>query len=244
LSDIPKISGGGDAKMKAILVLSATVLFVIAPFLTPGFAGFASDQLTYPVGNPAIQPAGYAFAIWGIIYAWLLVSAGFGLVKRDTDPDWDAGRWPLFISLAIGASWIAVALSAPISATVLIIVMLITALWALFKAPAADIWYLAVPLGLYAGWLSAASFVALATVLIGSISWLDAATGSWIGLIAALIFASAVQSRLRTPSYGIAFLWALLGIIVENASGNVLFAGVTAGGMVAFGAQWLRQLRG
>ena len=230
--------------MKAILVLSATVLFVIAPFLTPGFAGFAPDQLTYPVGNPAIQPAGYAFAIWGIIYAWLLVSAGFGLVKRDTDPDWDAGRWPLFISLAIGASWIAVALSAPISATVLIIVMLITALWALFKAPAADIWYLAVPLGLYAGWLSAASFVALTTVLIGSISWLDAATGSWIGLIAALIFASAVQSRLRTPSYGIAFLWALLGIIVENASGNVLFAGVTAGGMVAFGAQWLRQLRG
>jgi hypothetical protein len=99
-------------------------------------------------------------------------------------------------------------------------------------------------LGLYAGWLSAASFVALTTVLIGSISWLDAATGSWIGLIAALIFASAVQSRLRTPSYGIAFLWALLGIIVENASGNVLFAGVTAGGMVAFGAQWLRQLRG
>jgi hypothetical protein len=25
-----------------------------------------------------------------VIYLWLLASAGFGLFKRDIDPDWDA----------------------------------------------------------------------------------------------------------------------------------------------------------
>jgi hypothetical protein len=66
-----------------------------------------------PVDDPPIQPAGWAFAIWGVIYLWLVASAGYGLFKRDVDPGWDATRWPLFVSLGIGASWIAVAMIAP-----------------------------------------------------------------------------------------------------------------------------------
>jgi hypothetical protein len=93
----------------------ATIAFVVTPFIADPFTGFDPALFPVPVDDPPIQPAGWAFAIWGVIYLWLLVSAGFGLFKRDTDPDWDRLRWPLFVSVGIGASWISVALIAPVS---------------------------------------------------------------------------------------------------------------------------------
>ena len=37
-------------------------------------------------------PAGYAFAIWGVIYAWLVVSAVYGVIWRREAKDWEAMR--------------------------------------------------------------------------------------------------------------------------------------------------------
>jgi hypothetical protein len=108
------------------------------------------------VDDPPIQPAGWAFAIWGVIYLWLLASAGYGLIKRDTDPGWDAPRWPLFVSLAIGRVLDPVALVAPVLSTILIWVMLRARFSRCARHRCATGPWLALPLGLYAGWLTAA----------------------------------------------------------------------------------------
>ena len=65
----------------AYLVVAATLAFVASSFVTP-FAGFAPDAFPVPQDSPPSQPAGYAFAIWGIIYLWLIVSAFFGAAWR------------------------------------------------------------------------------------------------------------------------------------------------------------------
>src|SRR6056297_2182122 len=119
------------ARLKAVLVAVASIAFVVTPFLADPFTGFDPALFPDPVDDPPLQPAGWAFSIWGVIYLWLLASAGYGLFKRDVDPGWDRLRWPLFVSIAIGASWISVALIAPVMATVLIWVMLGGALIAL-----------------------------------------------------------------------------------------------------------------
>jgi len=228
------------AKLKAVLVLVAAIAFVISPFLAQPFTGFDTAQLPTPVDDPPIQPAGYAFSIWGVIYLWLLGLAGYGLIRRDTAPDWDAGRWGLFVSLAIGASWIAVALSAPVMATVLIWVMLAGAIWALLRAPARDLWWNALPLGLYAGWLTAASCVALGTVAMGYGLGSPVAV-SWVLLLVALGLSVALSLRLRLPSYPIAVAWALVGVVVTN---GVSVFGIAAGlGAAALLGLALRQIR-
>lgn len=234
--DDPKDS----AKLKAVLVLVAAIAFVLSPFLAQPFTGFDPAQMPVPVERPPIQPAGYAFSIWGVIYLWLLASAGFGLIRRDTAPDWDAGRWALFASLAIGASWIAVALTAPIMATVLIWLMLAGAVWALLRAPARDRGWNAQPLGLYAGWLTAASCVALGTVAIGHGLGSEMAI-SWIMLLFALLLAVALTRALRVASYPIAVAWALIGVVVANGASAF---GIAAGlGALALLALALRQAR-
>jgi hypothetical protein len=220
------------AKLKAVLVLVATVAFVMSPLFTDPFTGFDPDRMPVRVDDPPIQPAGYAFSIWGVIYLWLLASAGYGLLRRDTDAGWDATRWPLFVSLAIGASWIPVALVAPAASTVLIWVMLAGALWALRAAPDRDRPWLAMPIGLYAGWLTAASCVALATVAAGY-GFGPSGLLSWAGLALALALAVAVAMRDVPATYPLAVAWALAGIVVANVAVAWVFAAVAAVGALA-----------
>ncbi len=181
-----------------------------------------------------MQPAGYAFAIWGMIYLWLLVGLGYGIWKRREDAQWHAMRLALIPSLAVGAIWLAVAVASPVWASVLIWIMLITALMALFRSPVEDPWFAALPIGLYAGWLSAASCVSLGLLAAGY-GYLDATTAALAAIILALVIASAVQTRLgRAPSYGIAVIWGLVAVVVQNfAQPNMTVAALATGGAIA-----------
>ncbi|MEM7490315.1 MAG: hypothetical protein AAF390_14435 [Pseudomonadota bacterium] len=216
--------------IRAVLVLLATLAFAISPAFTPGFGGFEPSQFPVPQDDPPVQPAGYAFSIWGIIYLWLLASAAFGLWKRRQDPAWDATRVPLLVSLAVGAIWLSVAVASPIWATVLIWVMLFGALGALLRTPADDPWLLRAPIGLYAGWLTAASAVSLGLLApgwgvppFGAEGWAIAALS--VGLAIGIAILRARASLL----YGVAIVWALVAVTVRNGFDLVgLFAAAAA----------------
>ena len=217
----------------AILVLFLAVAFAVSPVFVPNFGGFEPDQFPVPQVDPAVQPAGYAFAIWGPIYLWLIAGMGYGLWRRREDESWHAMRLALIPSLAVGSIWLAVAVASPVWAAVLIWIMLIAALVALYQSPATDSWFAALPVGLYAGWLTAASCVSIGLLAAGY-GVVDGATAALAALLLALVIASAVQSSLRrAPSYGIGVIWALVGVVVQNAGSNVTVAALAAGGALA-----------
>ena len=203
-------------RMKAIFVVTATLAFLLSPLSTSGFNGFTANQFPIPQVDPPVQPEGYAFSIWGVIYLWLMAGALFGLLKRDRAPGWTAMRWPLILSLIVGAAWIPVANIDPVSATVMIWLMLGAGLLALFRAGAQDHWWLSAPIGLYTGWLTAASGVALGLLLAGY-GFLSEQLAAILMISLSLVIALAVQiARKDTPEYGIAVIWAVVGIIVAN----------------------------
>lgn len=217
----------------AILAFLFAGLFALSPAFVPNFGGFAPDQFPVPQIDPPVQPKGYAFAIWGLIYLWLLVGLGYGLWKRRDDGQWHAMRLALIPSLAVGSIWLAVAVASPVWASVLIWIMLVSALVALFRSPVHDTWFAALPLGLYAGWLSAASCVSLGLLAAGY-GYLDASTAALAAIFLALVIASAVQSQLRrAPSYGLAVIWALVAVVVQNMGSNATVAALAAGGAMA-----------
>lgn len=203
----------------SLLVLLASLAFALSPLLSSGFNGFAPDQFPVPQIDPPVQPAGYAFAIWGLIYLWLIAGAVFGIRDRATDPDWEPMRPALTVSLLIGAGWIPVAQLSPLWATVLIWAMLATAVMALLRAGKADHAWLRAPIGLYAGWLTAASSVALGLMLAGH-GILSAQMAAYAGITLALLLALGVQAmRPDTPAYPAAVIWALVGVGVSNLDG-------------------------
>lgn len=203
-------------RMTSLLTLLAALAFALSPLLTSGFNGFAPDQFPVPQDNPPVQPEGYAFAIWGIIYLWLIAGALFGIWDRATDPDWEPMRPVLIVSLVIGASWIPVAQLSPVWATVQIWAMLGTAVYALRLAGVADHIWLRAPIALYAGWLTAASCVALGLLLAGY-GYVSAQVAAYIGIGLALALGLAVQAMRRdAPAYPFAVIWALVGVFVSN----------------------------
>jgi hypothetical protein len=217
----------------SVLCFILAVGFAASPFLAPEFGGFDPNQFPVPQDDPPVQPAGYAFAIWGVIYLWLIIGLGFGALKRRGDPVWHAMRLPLSVSLAVGCVWLPVAVISPIWASILIWAMLISALVALFRAPVADQWAAVLPVGLYAGWLSAASCVSLGLISAGY-GYLTQSTAALVFVFLALVLASSIQSQLRrAPTYGLAVIWALVAIVVHNLSRDVTVAALAAGGAAA-----------
>ncbi|MFW2542595.1 hypothetical protein ACN2XU_08130 [Primorskyibacter sp. 2E107] len=221
-------------RLLAILCFLAAVGFAASPLLAPGFGGYEASQFPVMIEEPPVQPSGYAFSIWGLIFAWLVVGTGFGLLRRWDDPDWTPGRLPLFVSLAVGVNWLPVAMHYPVIATGMIWVMLAGALLSLFRVGDTDRWLQQAPVAIYAGWLTAASCVGLGVVL-GGYGWLPPTPAALVSLALALVISVVVQYRLhRAPEYGITVIWALVAVIVANSHPfNAAVAGLALLGIIA-----------
>ena len=225
-------------------LLLAILAMVAAPALTPAFTGY--DPATFPVRieRPAIQPAGYAFSIWGLIYLWLLAHAVFGLVKRRNDPAFLRPALPLLVSGLLGSVWLAIASSAPITATFVILVMGGLAMLAYLRADQTqDRWLLAAPLAIYAGWLTAACGVSVGVILAGY--GVLSNTGAALVMLAVVIAVALVVQARRPgmPVYGATVVWAAVGVVLANWADTQTVALTAAGGAVIVALWTLITLR-
>lgn len=212
----------------------ATAAFIGSYFIVPDFNGFEARQFPVRIDEPPVQPSGYAFAIWGLIYVWLVIAALFGAIRRADDPDWAAYRPWMVLSLALGATWLPVASVTPLLATVLIFAMLAAALKAVFRVGVTDRWLQQAPVAIYAGWLTAAACVGLG-VVIGGYGILPPTPAALLCLVLALVIALTVQYRLhRAPEYGLTVIWALVGVIIQNTDPlNAAVFGLCVIGIIA-----------
>lgn len=211
---------------RAALLLIATLAFGVAPFVTPPFAGYDPAAFPLRIDRPAVQPAGWAFSIWGLIYPALVIHAGFGLFARATDPAWDRPRLPLTLATLLGAAWLSIAPASPVWATLVLGAMAVAAILAFRRADTTrDRWLLSAPLGLFAGWVSAAAAVSLGVVVAG---WgLAGNTQAAIAMLALVLMLSVTTQRRQPgmPSYGAAVIWALAGIAAANGTEEPIVTG-------------------
>ncbi|WOI54861.1 hypothetical protein [Palleronia sp. LCG004] len=224
----------------SFLPLLAALAFVLSPLVSGSFGGFDPNAFPIPQDDPPVQPAGWAFSIWGIIYLWLLVHGVFGAVRRGSDPAWAPMRLPLTVSLGIGAFWIPVANASPIWASVMIWAMLATAILAFLRTPAKDPLTARAPLGLYAGWLTAASSVSLGLLAAGY-GLTGPLVAAWGALALAVGLGLLVHLRRPSRAYPFAIGWAAAGISFQNMGLHPVLA--VAAGLVALAAliPWFRR---
>lgn len=226
----------------AFLLLLTTLAFAVAPYLSAPFTGFDPAAFPVQIERPAVQPAGYAFAIWGLIYLGLMGHAAFGLTARADHPDWQRPRLPLIAALVLGSGWIALALFQPLVATGVILLMAAAAVLALLRArPAQDFWLLSAPLALFAGWLTAASAVSVGVMLAGY-GLLSNSAAALTMIAVALAVAGWVQGQTpRQPLYSGAVIWALTGIAVANGGTLPLVTGAALAAALVLAVLALRR---
>jgi hypothetical protein len=232
-------------RLPALILVLATIAFGLAPLVTPPFTGYDPALFPVDVGRPAIQPAGYAFSIWSVIYLWLIAHAIYGLWKRADAPDWARTRTPLTMAIGVGVVWLWIAGQSAVWGTVTIWIMAAGALAAFLRAPTEpDRWLLSGPLAIFAGWLTAAAAVSTGVLIAGYGVLSNVASAlAMLGLV--LGIALVVQGRkVRMPVYGLTVVWALVGVIVVNWGDLPLVTWAAAGGAVvmlgALGWNWHR----
>ena len=159
------------------------VVFAVGQLISPIFSGLFGGAFTTAdrAGEPPITPAGYTFAIWGVIE---LLSLGYAIWalwwRKRSDPTLlDRLAVPLAVVFAGFSAWLVAAELEPNWATLAVFVVMILGLLralsvalternAIAAWPRLGRWLLWGTLGLYTGWSSIAIWLNLTTGLAGS----------------------------------------------------------------------------
>ncbi|MEK0313058.1 tryptophan-rich sensory protein [Cohnella sp. 56] len=221
------------------------VVAVNAAAATGALLGQSSGEISdkFPT---LVTPAGYAFAIWSVIY---LLALGYVVVaflpsRRDDRTMRATAPW-FFVSCLFNVGWLLVWHSERYTASAFVIACLLLTLIGLYAAsrPAAraprrsgDFFLIALPFSVYLGWVTVATIVNISVALraAGWDGWgiSDAAWAVSLILVAAIL---AVVAALKDgdPWFPLTVAWALIAIGVKQhpASQTVAIAAWAAAGL-------------
>jgi hypothetical protein len=165
--------GQGDLFLRIVtLVLAAgqSVTTVACFYLGTSFEEATQGNGS---GSPLIEPAGYAFVIWALIYGASIIFGIYQLPARQPeDPVLERIR-PWMASAFLGTNvWLILARLGPLWGTPICIVWMAMSLIPAFlmvtqknPATAAEKWYQVMPVAVFTGWVVIATFANLASVL-------------------------------------------------------------------------------
>lgn len=204
-------------------VIVVNVLANALPFNGQG-TGEISDRF-----QVLFVPAGYVFAIWGLIYIGLIAYAVFQALPAQRDnPRLRSIFWPVIVGALANIAWIFLWHYNYLSLTVVAMLVLLASLIVVYlrlgiqKTPVSrgERWAVHVPFSIYLGWITVAT-IANATNLLWSAGWngfgLSAQTWFLIMLAAAIIIAAAMALTRHDVAYLLVLVWAVVGIAVKLA---------------------------
>lgn len=236
----PRAGRHWQAPVILLLAVAQIACARLTDFLHVGVSVEVRSQLaTHP-----LVPLGFAFAIWGIIYLYSLIGALWQMGQRQRrDMALREVGWNMAGIYAVNALWqIWVPLRGFDGVSVVMVAFAlflgISGLMGLKRMPLtrAEQWLVAGPLALVTGWLTAAFFLNLTSMLVARHSAVVDPAQPWVSMIflAALIVAGGLIARAtQSLLYGAALVWALVwvmaaGIYREHDLGMAILAGLGA----------------
>lgn len=235
------------------LIVLACAVFAVVIAQAQMLLGWGQTAAEFAADSDAtLKVAGYAFAIWGVIYLGLLIYAVRQVLPATGESELLTRLgWPSALAF-LGIGWwiVAAAFDWEIGTIVLIIGSLLVLLIPLLAnaatiraLPRTDIerWTVVWPLALLAGWLGIAAPVNVLTVLTGNgdlPTLLSPTMWALLAIVLVMVKALAVTWTLRTPAYALPIAWGLLGVFVAELERNPALAGgaVAASGLTLVGA--------
>lgn len=170
-----------------------------------------------------IQPAGFAFSIWGLIYALLFA----WVVKQFFVSTWEgslAARltfWPI-LNFLLNGLWIVVFTQQWLIASGFVIVALLYTIAVMYAktTKAGYNWFDRFPLSIYLAWVTLATIVNVFTVMVNSnvetFLGLNELAWTLIMLVAATAIGIAIAWQFSDWLYPLVLLWPYYGIYVVN----------------------------
>ncbi len=190
-----------------------------------------------------VIPAGYVFAIWGVIYVALAAFTIFQAIRGD-HPIVRRVGWLPAISGVLNTVWLVLfqyeffVLTVPVMIALLVTLIVIhLRLWAgREELDRATTWAVRIPFSIYLGWITVATIANIAQTL--SFLGFDA-FGIMPELVASVVLllglgiAARFVWQFRDAAYGLVIVWAYAGIVVKEQDTTLVpwVAGLGAAGI-------------
>jgi len=176
-------------------------------------------------------PAGYVFAIWGLIYVTLTIFGVYQILpaQRNNERIDRVGIWFILANLFNGA-WILAWHYQQFVLSLIIMFGLLASLLVIYirlqigvsKIKPAERWLVDLPFSIYLGWISVATIANVSVVLIDN-NWngfgISATVWTVIMIAVAAILGIIMTMKRNEAAYTLVLVWALVGIF-HNSSGN------------------------
>lgn len=199
-------------------------------------------------------PAGYVFAIWGLIYIGILAYAIFqALPAQRANPRLERIGYLFVLSCAANVAWLFLWHFNLFLGTIVAMAVLLVSLIGIYvrlgigreRAPLAERWAVQMTFSVYLGWVSVAT-IANATDVLNYVGWSGwgISAGSWaaIMLVVGVALAALVSFMRRDTGYVLVFVWAYVGIALKQAAvlpaAQVAWVGAAALAVLAVLSAW------
>ena len=191
-----------------------------------------------------VIPAGYVFAIWGVIYLLLAAFTVWQALPRNReDATLRSLGWLPAISGVLNAVWVLLfqyelfALTVPVMVALLLTLIAIhLRLWDRRDSlHGTSFWVVRVPFSVYLGWITVATIanIAQAGSAIGIAAPADASPFiAAVVLLVGLAIAARFVWRFRDVAYGLVIVWAYAGIVVKEQDTMVVALVAAVGAIV------------
>jgi len=218
----------------------ANIVFFVLTVIMNSLAGstkIIGGRNTADVSNAystLITPAGYVFAIWGVIYILLGIFVVYQALPSQKGKDYlNRISWLFILSSIVNIAWLFVWQYESLSLSVLLIFALLVTLIAIYvrlgigKSNVILREKLAVhlPFSVYLGWITVASIADVAATLV-SYNWngFGISPSTWAILVVAvtLIIIMLMLATRKDTAYALVIIWALVGIGVNHAGNQTV----------------------
>jgi hypothetical protein len=212
---------------KGLVLLATAVTLAVNGLANTGALGGVTTGEVAGRFNLPFTPAGYVFAIWGLIYLGLIAFSLFQLGRAGATSERLAGLRPVYVfSAAANIAWLWFwHHQAPVAALAVMLLLLSSLLAArrtLSVAPAAsatEFWCVDAPFRLYLAWICIATLANLAVVIVyggDAAEPRSAMVVSLAMLATALAIAVFAYQVLRDPIFLAVIAWAAVGIALRH----------------------------
>lgn len=221
-----------NEKIRQILVPIATLGVIFVNYLAgTGRINNVTPEVISDKYPTFITPAGYAFAIWSLIYLGMIGFSIYQLLPSQADnPRFRAIRTVYILNCVANCAWIYLWHHEMIVAALgVIFLLLATLVYINIKLQntetAAEAWLSKIPFSIYFGWVTVASILnaTIALVYLGVTTSDFTAQILGAGLIIiAVILGILMRFKLNLTAYPLAVAWALTAIAVAHGGKTII----------------------
>ena len=210
--------------LSVIIAITVNILASVLP-LNGQNTGEISDRF-----KVFFVPAGYVFAIWGIIYiGWIAFAIHQSLPAHKESPRLRRLGWLFSLSGLFNAAWLFCWHYNAFTLSVIVMLALLALLIASYlkldvgktRVSNAEKWTVDIPFSVYLGWISVAT-IANVTDWLYSVNWngFGLAPQSWavIMLVVASVLGLLMALTRRDSGYLFVFVWSFIGIALKQAA--------------------------